>query len=84
MDLTYRVQNASDFHPSVATEEELRKLEDEYNIDLHRSWITRLPSDLLVVCHKSCFEVCRSVFVDQLLILLYCLLVSNVTFRVCL
>jgi len=84
MDLTYRVQNDSNFHSSVATEEELRKLEDEYNIDLHKSWITRLPNDLLVVCHKSCFEVCRSVFVDQLLILLYCLLVGSITSRVCL
>lgn len=50
MDLMYRVQNISDFHPSVATEQELRRLENEYDIDLHKSWTTRLPSDLLVVC----------------------------------
>ena len=37
------------FHPSEATERELRELERDYGLNFHKAWITRLPDDLLVV-----------------------------------
>lgn len=43
------------FHPSEATERELRELESDYGLNFHKTWTTRLPDDLLVV-GRSCFQ----------------------------
>ena len=34
---------------SEETEQELRALERKYGLNLHRTWCTRLPKDLLIV-----------------------------------
>lgn len=41
---------------SEETEQEVRALERKYGLNLHRTWCTRLPKDLLIVIVLWIFE----------------------------
>ena len=49
MNITCRVKKGKEFPVSSETEEDLLDIEREYGIDLHKTWHTHVPQDLLVV-----------------------------------
>ena len=42
-----------EFKVSETTERDLQEIEQQYNLNLHKTWHTRLPQDLLVVSFHS-------------------------------
>lgn len=43
------MKKGTEFSVSSETEEDLLDIEREYGIDLHKTWHTHVPQDLLVV-----------------------------------
>ena len=47
--VTFSIKKDTSFDISEESERELRSLERRYGLNLHRTWRTRLPKDLLIV-----------------------------------
>lgn len=55
VEIITRVKKGTEFRVSEATERDLEEIELLYDLNLHQTWHTRLPQDLLVVSYHSLF-----------------------------